>query len=111
MTGTDDALAVNARRVSEVAYGPDPRGWRTFRRLSGVLQAGHTGRAGTRVIDPVSTFGGALDVAPQGFSGMAPLGAAAPVAPASSTLGDQRAAGALTNGALSIFAERLRRGK
>lgn len=111
MTRTGDAAAINARRVSVVTYDVDPRGWAMFRRLSGVLQRGINGRDGTRVIDPHRSFTGTLAVAPQSMSGMAPLGAARPVAPASSELADHRSAGIIEGGAVRIFAERLRRGK
>ena len=111
MARTDDRQAINARRVSVVEYGPDPRGWGMFARLSGFLQRGHAGREGRRVIDTQESFSGAVATAPQSFSGMAPLGRARPLTADTAELSDERAAGALEDGALRIFAERLARGR
>lgn len=102
--------AVNSRLRNVVEYGPDPRGWAVFRRLSGMLQRAHTGRGATRVVDTQRRFTGLADVG-QRMTGMAPLGKGRPVVPANSELSDERAAGVLDDGALRIFAERLRRGR
>lgn len=109
MARTGIAAAINARLVPAVEYGPDPRGWGFFNRLSAVIQRGNAGREGTRVLDLQYRFTGLLD-SPQQMTGMAPLGLAAPVVPSTSELGDERAAGPLNDMALRIFAERLRRG-
>lgn len=110
MARTDVGAAINSRIVPQVEYGPDPRGWRLFNRLSGVLQRGISGTEGTRVIDAQDTFTGTT-ASGQSFAGMAPLGQARPQVAATSQLSDERAAGALDDGALRIFAERLRRGR
>lgn len=108
MARTDVGSAVNARPTTIVEYGVDPRGLRLFRGLAGVLQRGIAGTDGTRVLERNAEWNG-YAVAPQQFTGMAPLGNARPVVERSSELADERAAGALTDGALRIFADRLRR--
>lgn len=110
MARTGDGTAINARRVTVVEYGPDPRQWGFFRRLSGVLQRAQMGREGTRVLDPVVTFHGTVDSG-QRFTGLAPLGASTAVVATTSDIGDERSAGLFDDTASRIFAERLRRGK
>lgn len=107
MARTDVATAVNARLVPIVEYGPDPRGLGMFRRLSAVLQRGHRGQDGTRVVERWGTWHGYAQ-APQQFTGMAPLGNARPVTNRVSDLGDERST-QLSDAALAIFAERLKR--
>lgn len=109
MARAGDGTAINAQRVTVVAYGPDPRQWGFFRRLSGVLQRAQMGREGTRVLDPVTTFHGTVDSG-QRFTGLAPLGVAGPVVERTAELGDERSAGLFDDTATRIFAERLRRG-
>lgn len=106
---TDLAAAVNARIGQIVEYGPDRRpGVGIFAALNG-----RVGRElnGTRaVVDPISgsSFHGYTNT-PQRFVGIAPLGVARPVTPTTSTLGDEREANPLNDGALRIFAQRLAR--
>lgn len=109
MARTDVAAAVNARLVPIVEYGPDPRGLGMFRRLSGVLQRGHRGQDGTRIVERWDEWHG-YAAAPQQFTGMAPLGDARPVTARVSDLGDERSS-QLNDAALNIFANRLRRGR
>lgn len=105
-----DGAAINAQLAPETVYGIDPRGWAWFRQITGLNARAMAGA--TRVIDPVATFNGDTGHAAQSFSGLAPLvGGVKPDARESSQMSDERAAGALTNGALAIFAERLRRGR
>ncbi len=110
MARTDVAAATNARLVPVVEYGTDPRGWAMFHALSGVLQRGISGREGTRVLERGAQWNG-YAAPPQQFTGVAPLGNARPVVGRSSDLADERAAGPLNDLALSIFADRLRRGR
>lgn len=109
MTRTDVTTAVNARLVPIVEYGPDPRGLGMFRRLSAVLQRGHRGQDGTRVLPRWGEWNG-YAAAPQQFTGMAPLGVARPVTDRTSELGDERSS-QLNDSALSVFANRVRRGR
>lgn len=110
MPSTDMGSAINSRLTTAVEYGPDPRGWGMFSRLSRVLQRGISGTTGTRVVDTQERFNG-YTRSPQSFTGMAPLGLAAPIVKSTSVLSDERTAGALDDTALRIFAERLKRGK
>lgn len=105
----------NARTVPITEFAVDRRGWGMFARLAGVHQRGIDGTAGTRVLDPETAsaggrYTGSTSAVVQRFLGVAPLGLARPVAPTTSTLPEERAAG-LADLPLRIFAERLARGR
>ena len=109
MVRTDVGAAINARTTTIVEYETDPRGWRMFHALAGVAQRATSGLQGIAALPAGPAFHGYAQ-APQKFAGIAPLGLARPVVPTTSTLQQERSAGALDDAALRIFAERLRRG-
>jgi hypothetical protein len=105
---TDVAAAANARVRQVVDYGLDTRGAGLFAALN--RRAQHELNGATPVVDPdrARTFHG-VTATPQRFLGLAPLGLARPVSPTSSTMPHERSASAVNDGALRIFAERLKR--
>lgn len=110
MPPTDIAVTSNARMVTRVEYGIDPRGWSWAARLNAVLQGGISGRSGRRVLPGNATFHGVVQ-SPQNFAGAAALGmgGARPVVGRSVTLDNVSGATAAGDPGLAVFAERMRR--
>jgi hypothetical protein len=105
---TDVAAAINAEQTLDVTYAPDPRGWRQFAALAGAHNRTLTGARA--VIDTSSTNSGGWHRPLQRLRGLAPLilGAARPVTPETSVIGDERSdVGA--NAAERILAARWKR--
>lgn len=109
--------AINRRPVTVETYGPDPRGTAMFAALNGVGQtliSGHDGHVytGDRG-SPEKSFNGDLGRDAQHFTGAAALslyGAARPIAPATSQLGQGKNLNdALADPGLRIFAARAAR--
>ncbi|MBN9327808.1 MAG: hypothetical protein BGO38_07905 [Cellulomonas sp. 73-145] len=107
---TDAAAAVNQTTDPIATYHIDPRGWSFFARLSGFVQRSNAGTNGSHVYAAQPIFTG-YAAPPQQYTGMAPLGLAAPVIDRTATLQDQKESSPLNDTALRIFAERLARGR
>jgi hypothetical protein len=100
--------AVNLTLVPVAEYATDPRGWGLFAALSAVCQRAVNGTGGLAAVPRSGEFTG-YTVTPQAFTGMAPLGRAAPVVPGNNEIGDERSQ-LLGDTSMRIFAERLKRG-
>ncbi|MCW2754660.1 MAG: hypothetical protein JWQ32_2071 [Marmoricola sp.] len=99
-------------------FGSDPRGTAMFAALAGVAQLGISGHDGLVYTGdqgaPERSWNGDLGRDLQRFTGAAALamyGAAAPISPTSATFETARAADALTDAPLRIFAARAARGR
>ena len=106
---TDVSAAANTSVGRIVDYSPDPRGWSMFAALAGAHN--RVLNRAPAVVESYPEHHGPM--APrQRMVGLAPLGLGAgrPVTPAGSQLSDERS-DVLSNPALRIFAERLRRGQ
>lgn len=110
MPATDVAAAANARLVTRVEYGIDPRGWRMAHALNARLQRGIAGLDGPRVLPRNATFHGIAQT-PQNFTGAAALGMGQgrPVVERSGEMADARSANAESDPAMAVFAARMRR--
>lgn len=102
------AAAPNATIGPVVDYGPEPRGWRMFARLTGRYGRAIAGREGTAVVEHVAMSHGPVRMAPQVFTGGASLGRVPAVAPGNSEITDERSAGVLNATHMRAFANRLR---
>lgn len=105
---------INADPVAVVLYGPDPRGWAMFARLSGMLQRGMNGTSGTVIVgeksEPGRAFYGYMPAAPRASAvGLAPLGSARIIPPGDPDFVHARSDGILDDSAMRIFAQRLAR--
>ncbi len=109
MPATDVARAANARMVTRVEYGIDPRGWALANALRARFQRGIAGTEGVRHLPTHATWHGYAQPL-QHFAGLAGLagGSAAPVIERTTTLTDSRSV-QLTDPGLSVFADRMRR--
>jgi hypothetical protein len=107
----DYAVAPNARMVTRVEYGIDPRGWTMVHRLQEFYQRTNAGRTGTRVGPRHARFNGVAP-SPQTFTGLAGpgLGRARTVTPPVTRLDNAPSATASGNdSALAVFAAQARR--